>query len=147
MTRAGVRAIPVGIVAVAAILAACSSSKTTGPKLTPQALVGAYYLDTLSSAGQTLTPPAINGSLVLTDNGYKEHVLLVTGTAPSDTTQLSSDSGTYSISGSTFTQTSQVPGGVNVTATAALRGNGDTLDVAVTSPAAAAGTYVWVRQP
>jgi hypothetical protein len=84
------------------------------------------------------------GTLVLTDSTYHEHVVIETGPTVTDTTQLSADSGTYSVSGSTFTQTSET-GLPSVVATASLRGNGDTLDVKVTSPAEAAGTYVWVK--
>jgi hypothetical protein len=145
MRRASVRLLFLAVAATGVAVVACSSSKSTGPKLTPQQLVGTYTLDTLSTAAGTATPPAVNGTLVLTDSTYHEHVVAATGPSPSDTMQLSADSGTYSISGSTFTQTSQT-GQPSVTATASVRGtNGDTLDVIVTSPAQAAGTYVWVK--
>lgn len=145
MRHVSVRLLSLAAAATGVAVAACSSSKSTAPRLTPEQLVGTYNLDTLSTAAGTATPPAVNGTLVLTDSTYREHVVAATGPSPSDTAQLSADSGTYAVSGSSFTQTSET-GQPSVTATASLRGaNGDTLDVIVTSPAQAAGTYVWVK--
>lgn len=139
MTRGSFAWITPAVVAAAGIVGLACSSSSTGPKLTPQALVGAYTLDTLSVGGMSASPPAVAGTLQLTDSTYKVNV--TEGPA-----QLVKDSGTYTVSGSTFTETS-LTGLPAVTATASLRGNNDTLDVNVTSPAQAAGTFVWVRVP
>lgn len=141
MRRVSVRLLSLAVAATAVVVVACSSSKSTAPRLTPQQLVGTYNLDTLSTAAGTATPPIVVGTLTLTDSTYKEQVTTQTQSGPMQ----QSDSGTYSISGSTFTQTSE-EGNPSVTATASLRGaNGDTLDVIVTSPAEAAGKTVWVK--
>lgn len=147
MTRRSLTWITPALVAGAGLIGlACSSSKGTGPNLTPQALVGTYALDTAATVSGTATPPEINGTLQLTDNTYKVHIVVMTGAGPGDTATALSDSGTYTVSGSTFTETSiENPGQPSVTATASLRGNNDTLDVNVTSPAQAAGTFVWSR--
>jgi hypothetical protein len=137
---------PVVVAAAGLVGLACSSSNSTGPKLTPQALVGAYTLDTVSTAAGTATPPQVRGTLQLTDSTYIVYVVEQVGAGAGDTVVATSDSGTYTVSGSTFTETSKT-GNPPVTAMASLRGNNDTLDVKVTSPAQAAGTFVWVRVP
>jgi hypothetical protein len=145
MTRRSFAWITPVVVATAGLVGlACSSSKSTGPKLTPEALVGAWSLDTLATTNVTSTPPQARGTLQLTDSTYKVYVVVETGNAPGDTAVAVKDSGTYTISGSTFTENS-LTGLPAVTATASLRGNGDTLDVDVTSPAQAAGTFVWSK--
>jgi|GEM_PF-4254695 hypothetical protein len=132
----------VPVLVITAVAVACSSS-TTAPKLTGQRLAGSYYLDTISNAAVTASFPGLAGTLVLTDSTFFESVGIIEG--PGDTVVVSPpDSGTYTISGSTLTETSANAAIPAVTATASLRG-GDTLDVTVTSPAQAAGTYVWVR--
>jgi hypothetical protein len=131
------------LVVITAVAVACSSSTSTGLKLTTQQLAGSYYLDTISNGAVTASFPAVVGTLVLTETTFFESVSIVE--APGDTVVVSApDSGTYTISGSTLTETSVNSAIPAVTATASLRG-GDTLDVTVTSPAQAAGTYVWVR--
>jgi hypothetical protein len=144
MTRRPFAWITPAVVAAAGIVGLACSSSSTGPKLSPQALVGAYALDTLSTQAFTATPPQVRGTLQLTDTSYKVRVVQMTGPNPGDTVVATSDSGRYTVSGSTFTETS-LTGLPAVTATASLRGNNDTLDVKVTAPAQAAGTFVWVR--
>jgi hypothetical protein len=133
----------VPVLVITAVAVACSSSTSTSPKLTSQRLAGSYYLDTISNGAVTASFPGLAGTLVLTDTTFFESVGIIEG--PGDTVVVSPpDSGTYTISGSTLTETSVNSAIPAVTATASLRG-GDTLDVTVTSPAQAAGTYVWVR--
>jgi len=138
-----VRSVPVLVVA-AAVAVACATSKPLSPILSAQSLVGTYYLDTLANAADTVAFPNVAGTLLLTNNTFIESVGIIEG--PGDTVAISPpDTGTYTISGSTLTETSDNPQIPSVTATASFRGSNDTLDITVTSPAQAAGTYVWVR--
>jgi hypothetical protein len=138
--KSSIHIVPVLIITAVAV--ACSSSTSTSP-LTSQRLAGSYYLDTISNGAVTASFPGLAGTLRLTDSTFFESVGIVEGAG--DTVVVSPpDSGTYTISGATLTETSVNSAIPAVTATASLRG-GDTLDVKVTSPAQAAGTYVWVR--
>lgn len=90
------------LLAVAAMVAGCGSD-STAPNGSTAALVGTYDLVSLTLQGQpTLTPPTATGVLTLSDSTY-----LLTITIPPPTGQLV-DSGTYSVSGSNWSQTSNV---------------------------------------
>lgn len=120
-------------------IAACSSDNSTGPSgLTPAELVGTYNLVSITlGSSQPLTPPMATGVLVLDTSTYN-----VTLTLPSDTgPEVEVDSGTWTVSGNNWTQTSQVQP-IQETGTVSL--SHDTLSVNV-SVAGNPIANVWVK--
>lgn len=94
-----------GVVLISATaVAACSSSNSTGPSTTD--LAGNYTLASFEEVGvtPTLAPPLVTGNLVLTTTRYKATINInIPGSE-----QAIVDSGTYTVSGSNITQTSDV---------------------------------------
>jgi len=126
----------VAAIAVSAVALVVSSSCTssTSPNLTPAQLAGSYVLLSFQSqGGPVMTPtsvPAATGTIVLTTTRYTL-ALTVAGTA-------TPDSGTYTVSGSTFSETSDVTT-LTYTGTASLS-NTNVLSVAVQTPAGLVST-------
>jgi len=124
--------------AVMAVVAgtACGSSGPTNPGLTAAELVGTYDLSSLTLDNDPpLVPPEATGTLTLALSTYNVTLNLPSGTQV--------DSGTWSVSGSTWTQSSSTQA-IQEQGTASL--SHDTLTVNLN----AAGTQissVWVKQP
>jgi len=118
-------------------MVACGSS-STGPNqgLTAAELAGTYDLVSITFQGSPpLSPPAATGTLTLTLTDYK-----VTLSLPPDAQEV--DSGTYTVSGNQWTQSSSVQP-VQSVGTAAL--SHDTLSVNVTT-AGMQVSNVWKKQ-
>ena len=122
--------------AVMAVVAgtACGSSGSTTPGLTAAELVGTYDLVSLTLGNSDpLTPPAATGTLVLHTSTYGVTLNLPSGPE--------ADSGTWTVNGTTWTQTSSVQA-IQEQGTVGL--SHDTLTVNLS----AAGTMisnVWVK--
>lgn len=123
--KRSLRPLSAASLALAAALAVASCSNSTSSNgLTSQDVEGSYNLLSLTAPpNPELTPPAATGTLVLTLTRYNVN-LNVVGTP-------TADSGTYTINGNTFTETSEATG-FQYTGTAAL--SHDTLTVNVTTP-------------
>lgn len=117
-------------------IAACGSDNSTGPSgLTAAQLVGTYDLVSLTlGTSQPLTPPAATGTLTLDTTTYSVNLNLPTGPEV--------DSGTWTVSGDNWTQTSSVQ---DVEEAGTVNLSHDTLSVNVN----VAGTpiaNVWVKE-
>ena len=133
----GVRALPIIAALVWAIASACGSD-STAPNTSTSALIGTYDLASATFQNQqAIGPPIATGTLVLADSTY-----IVTLTIPPDTTPVV-DSGTYTVSGSNWTQASKVQP-VQSVGTYSL--SHDTLSVNVTTLNMQVAT-VWTKQP
>jgi hypothetical protein len=127
---------PLVAAVIVSVLAACGSSTSPQNGLTAAELAGTYDLSSITFQGTpTLTAPTVSGTLTLTLTRYS-----VTLTVPDQGTQ--TDSGTYTVSGNQWTQSSDV-NPVQSVGTASL--SHDTLDVNVTTAGMQVAT-VWVRQ-
>ena len=124
------------VMAVVAGTACGSSNGSTNPGLTAAELVGTYDLASLTLDNDPpLVPPVATGTLTLALSTYNVTLNLPSGTQV--------DSGTWSVSGSTWTQSSSTQA-IQEQGTASL--SHDTLTVSLN----AAGTQissVWVKQP
>lgn len=102
MTTSLQRSLALSLAAALALTGACGDDGT-GPSVD---LSGSYQLQSVTFPGQQpLTPPAAEGTLVLTQTTYNVNITIA-GNPP----QQVSDQGTYSTSGSTWTQESSVNG-------------------------------------
>lgn len=127
--------VAVAVMGVAAS-SACSSNGSTNPGLTAAELVGSYDLASLTlGASEPLTPPTATGTLMLTLTRYNLTLNLPSGTQV--------DSGTWSVSGSTWSQSSDVSP-EQEQGTASL--SHDTLSVNLTAGGTTISS-VWVKQP
>ncbi len=124
------------VMALVAGTACGSSSGSTSPGLTAAELVGTYDLVslTLGNSGP-LTPPAATGTLVLHASTY--NVMLTLPSGPE------ADSGTWTVNGTTWTQTSSVQP-IQEQGTVGL--SHDTLTVNL-SAAGTSISNVWVKEP
>ena len=124
------------VMAVVAGTACGSSNGSTNPGLTAAELVGTYDLASLTlNNDPPLVPPVATGTLTLALSTYNVTLNLPSGTQV--------DSGTWSVSGSMWTQSSSTQD-IQEQGTASL--SHDTLTVNLN----AAGTEissVWVKQP
>jgi hypothetical protein len=115
--------------AAVALVVASSCSSSTSPSLTAADLQGTYDLLTFQAQGQPqytpTTVPAAVGVLTLTLTTYD--LALTIGGAPQP------DNGTYTVNGSTFSQTSATTT-LTYTGTASLSSTG-LLNVSVSTPA------------
>ena len=105
-----------------AVAASCSSSSSPTAPLTPSEMAGNYTLLTFSQGGTNV--PGTTGAMTLTTTRYA-----VTLNIPPSTTQI--DSGTYTISGNSFSQTSDVN---HLTFTGSASMSNNVLSVTVTTP-------------
>jgi len=132
--------VPRGMLAAVAAMAvavgsACSSSGSTNPGLTAAELVGTYSLVSITlGATPPLGPPDATGTLTLNTSTYS-----VTLNLPSGEQQ---DSGTWSVNGTTWTQSSSVQP-IQEQGTVSL--SHDTLSVNLNA-AGTAISNVWVKQ-
>lgn len=134
----GVRVLPIFAVLIWAIASACGNDSTQPSNSSTAALVGSYDLLSVTFQNQPpIGPPAATGLLVLADSTYN-----LTLTVPPDETPVV-DSGTYSISGSNWTQSSSVQP-VQSVGTYSL--SNDTLRVNVTTANMQLAT-AWLKQP
>jgi len=132
--------VPRGWLVAAAVMAvaagtACGSSGSTNPGLTPAELVGTYALASLTLDNDPpLVPPQATGTLTLTTSTYNVTLNLPSGTQV--------DSGTWSVSGSTWTQTSSAQA-IQEQGTARLSHDSLTVNL---NAAGTAISSVWVKQ-
>lgn len=127
------------VLLTALVAGACSSDKSTGSGTTAADVQGQWTLVSINEGGTTLAPPTATGALQLTLTKY-----YLTLNLP-DPVGTQYDSGTYTISGANWSQTSQVNGSQSV-GTDVLSGNKDTLNVNTTTQGTAVAT-VWTRTP
>ncbi|MCG6954651.1 MAG: hypothetical protein LJF04_01555 [Gemmatimonadetes bacterium] len=119
-------------------LASCKNNDSTGPAGNAD-LVGSYALASLTFEGQpTLQPPLANGSLVLSDTTYS---LSINITVPGAEQQIT-DAGTYTVSGSNWSQTSST---LNIQSVGTYALASGTLTVDVTT-AGQHVTTIWLKQ-
>ncbi|HEU4641133.1 MAG TPA: hypothetical protein VFS44_01675 [Gemmatimonadaceae bacterium] len=128
----------IALVILALIVTACGSSdSSTGPGLTAADVAGTYDLVSITfPQSPPLGPPEASGVLTLSLSNYKVDLQL-----PPPTGAVT-DSGTYTVSGSQWTQSSMVEN-VQSTGTASL--SHDTLYVTVTT-AGQQVANVWKRR-
>ncbi|HEX8716959.1 MAG TPA: hypothetical protein VF722_08270 [Gemmatimonadaceae bacterium] len=129
------------LVAVALLASACGSDNTpTQSNITPQEVQGNWELVSFTQGGNTLVPPAAAGTLTLTLTTYAIDITLPPPVGEE------ADTGTYTISGTTWSQTSTsaANAGLQSQGTAALSSNQDTLSVNVTTQGQEVAT-VWAR--
>ncbi len=95
-----------GLALAVVLLGGCSGGDSTSPPTTAN-FSGSYTLQSLTAAGLTIVPPLASGTLVLTATNY---TFDVTVTVPGQPTIHMQDSGTYTFSGSSWTQNSTATG-------------------------------------
>lgn len=127
-----------GLTLLAVVLVGCGGSSTSPPSSTD--LSGNYNLTSLKQSGFTFAPPIATGTLVLTRTNYTLHLIVAVPSQPADTVQ---DAGTYTTSGSQWTQTSSQPGGTQSVGTFTLQNNVLTVNVTTQGQAV---TTVWQKQ-
>ena len=121
--------VPLAVVALVGLAGACGSDDDSGTDPPQQTdLSGNYELVSFTQAGFTLAPPVATGTLVTTQTTYS---ISITHPDPDDLLGpplTTVDSGTYSTSGSTWTQESSQTGLQGV-GTFTLEGTTLTVDV------------------
>ncbi len=122
----------------AMVLGGCGGSSTSPSNSTD--LSGNYNLTSLTQSGFTFGPPIATGTLVLTKTNYTLHLIIAVPSQPADTVN---DAGTYTTSGSQWTQTSSQPGGTQSIGTFTLQNNVLTVNVTTQGQAV---TTVWQKQ-
>lgn len=101
-----------------AMASACGDDDSTGNQLSNAQVAGDWTLMSFQIVPQpALTPPVATGMLHLTDTRYDIVIVNNGGTAP-DT--VVADSGSYTVSGSSWNQTSDDPGVPPLTGSAVL---------------------------
>lgn len=114
-------ALPIPMVALSLamlVAGACGSDDSTSPELSNAQLAGDWSLVSFQVLPQrALAPPATTGMLRLTGTRY--NLLVVLGNAGAPDT-IVADSGTYSVSGSSWTQVSDDPGVPSTTGSVTL---------------------------
>lgn len=125
-----------GLALAVLLVAGCAGGDSTTPPTTD--FTGSYTLQSLTAAGLTIVPPLASGTLVLTSTNY---TFDVTVTVPGQPTIHMQDSGTYSFSGSSWTQNSSATG--QTVGTYSQQGN--TLTFNMTQQGQAT-TTVWQKQ-
>ncbi len=133
------RSMPVlaGLALFALVLAGCKGD-STGPGASTD-LSGTYSLQSLTQSGLTLGPPLATGTLTLTSTNYTLNLSI---NIPGQQAEQIQDAGTYTTSGSSWTQTSTTLG-VQSVGTFSLS-NG-VLTVSVTTQGQASSS-VWKKQ-
>ncbi len=126
-----------GLALSALLLAACSGGDATGPSNTD--FSGTYSLQSLTAAGLTIVPPLATGTLTLTTTTYTFDVT-VSG-IPNQQPIHMQDAGTYTFSGSSWTQNSNTTGQTVGT----YSQQGSTLTFNMTQQGQAT-TTVWLKQ-
>jgi|GEM_PF-1440612 len=144
--RKTVRALSILALPAAMLVAgACGSDdSSTGNQLGNADLAGDWSLVSFQIVPQpALTPPAANGTLSLGDSTY--HVLIMLDAAGVVDT-VAADSGTYSVNGSSWSQTSDNPEVPQSTGSVSLMKNGSTENLEVNATAAGVATHsIWSR--
>lgn len=136
------------ILALSAILfvaVACGSDNSTGNQLSNADVAGDWTMLSYQIVPQpAFTPPAATGTLRLTDTDYHVFVVQTTGEVV-DT--VANDSGTYEVSGSSWSQTSANPDQPGSTGTVTLTKSGAVETLQVNTTAAGVLTHsIWTRQ-
>lgn len=125
---------------------ACGSDGSTGNQLTSAQVAGDWTLMSFQIVPQpALTPPNATGTLHLTDSRYR--IILIRNAGDAADTVLA-DSGTYTVSGSSWTQTSDDPATPSATGSVLLTNNAgnETLQVNATAGGVATHSF-WSRAP
>lgn len=120
------------------LLVGCAGGDSTSPPTTTD-IAGTYTLQSLTTSGLTIVPPLATGTLVLTATNY---TLNVSVSVPGQPTQAVVDNGTYSFSGSSWTQVSAATG-QTVVGTYSRQGNTLTVNMSAQGQAT---TSVWLKQ-
>jgi hypothetical protein len=137
MRKRSIRPALAGLTFYALLLAGCKGN-STGPAAGAD-LSGSYALQSLTESGSTLTPPVATGTLVLTATNYTVNLTVA---IPGQPTDQELDAGTYTVSGSQWTQTSTT-NGIQSVGTYTFK-NG-LLSVNVTTQGQATSS-VWMKQ-
>lgn len=144
--RKAVRALYILVLPATMLVAgACGSdNSSTGNQLSNADLVGSWSLVSFQIIPQpALTPPAATGALALSDSTYNVLIVLNTGDAV-DT--VAADSGSYSVNGSSWSQTSDNPQVPQSTGTVTLMKNAGSQLLEVNATAAGVATHsIWSR--
>jgi hypothetical protein len=127
------------------VAGSCGDDDSTGNQLSNADLVGGWSLVSFQIIPQrALTPPITTGTLRLSDTSYDVLVVLNTGEAV-DT--VVADSGTYTVSGSSWSQTSDNPDVPPATGTVVLIVNAGSEILEVNATTAGVDTHsFWMRQ-
>ena len=143
--RKAARALSVLALPAAMLVAgSCGDDDSTGNQLSNADLVGDWSLVSFQIIPQrALTPPATTGTLRLDDARYE--ILIVLTSA--DAVDTVAASGTYTVSGSSWSQTSDNPDVPPATGTVILMNNAGSELLQVNATAAGVDTHsFWMRQ-
>lgn len=127
------------------VAGACGSdNSSTGNRLSNADLVGDWALVSFQIVPQpALTPPNATGTLHLGDSTYKVTIVMNNGGVV-DT--VAADSGSYSVNGSSWSQTSDNPEVPQSTGSVTLMKNGSIENLEVNATAAGVATHsIWSR--
>ena len=139
------RVLPIIALPLAVLLTgACGDDDSTGNQLSNADVAGDWTLMSFQIVPQpALTPPVATGTLHLTDTRYDIVIVNNSGTEP-DT--VVADSGSYTVSGSSWGQTSDDPGVPQLTGSAILTKQGGNEILQVNASAAGVDTHsFWTR--